>query len=1414
MSFFLNLYVFRETSRLNKNAELSAQIEHFERKSRDDDERNNDGQMTHVDLFCAIMEQIEDTPYETTFLLCLQGMHFLDPSKPTSELAWDYISRIIGLSTTIENHSKKGSEKLLDDEMKDFERESSKKFLNGTGNKWFVSEYCQNSDCACLCHSSLNDSPYSFKEKVKQAVSNTKEAFLKSPSSPPPPPPPPLPPPPPPPPPPPLTSYLQISEELNFSSQSPCSRRRQPLTPFNGQFTQQELDVSRKNAEMTSYVDLFKRKMPVPTTAMKRLQWSKIPANTIIGKKNIWTDVLKNLMADGRDAVDSLDANELTAISHFNPSEEKSVPCYKNFNFLEIESMFGKKDSNCGAGLDAGDGRCRPSKKKTDEVILLDSKRSLNVNIFLHQIRIPHKEFIEQISQGSCGSMTVERLKNLFKILPEQEELEIIKNYQGDPNELGRAEQFFHELIRYPRFGKSVETLVVTEEFSQTVDTLKYTVASMIQAAKDIIGNVLLREVFKIVLIIGNFLNRGVSAGDTVAFRLSSLSKLLDVKSNLPGISLINYIAKKSIECNREVSKLPNQLSWIREVAQYSIESVLSDASSLNSKVETVKKNKDFLFPDFAEKMETFVETATEELTALKENIAELERVKNELAEYFCEDEKSFKMDECIESIGAFVLKFEKAFQLTLKLNYEPFLKENSARKIFLPLQKQNSLDEQTSLFKNRRFSGHQDSSKLNDSQTCPNLESLNRRSTIHAEEVNINRPTTLISSNQTGNKLRKTRQSPEIGNSKDLLEFLSNTGFQDNQVKMRKQKTPVDNSGVIFSRERSTPSFDKDTFLDKNDCHRRSMIEPRTSSNYFDRTSLHEHIADKRLEVTKKQFSQPAETIKNIDSLFSKLVDDSIKKDFNGNVSLTQKAFLKHVSTDWNKNTQIDENSGCDPLKQKITLYRENNNLPMSMYSNVMIASDCEQNILDVTLKSAYSKNGQNVELRKSTDMSIGSGVCSTSIAPTKQHLLNKDYKSMLENGSFSSGTDEGFESMRNSVNCDDTSRASPSCDQANISGRNKTAGTNKCATDDGFPYAHSMENLMKENEMKMSQTIDNTIMRGATSVVSVQLTETNNDLCNDAKNENFSSLREVSTPNKSSTSTLKSSGSGFHFDASSCQSVLLKEEQPQINDINQRHPTKMLNQTVVEEEPNTKLIFQHRARRTSTCDNSSDNRKSKPLVDIGELSARLSQPKRPVNVSTTGSITPHTNVLHNNQPTSKSSKAGGHSKNPNISVNSKMCSETFVRGSPCRTTLPANVFNTNKKRALANQNIEIPPEPPIRTTSILPSKCEISALNCCSAAESAQKCSSNSQNFSQFYEDSKSTDSSNSSEKKASKTAPPQKLTTSSPSRTKSLFKKFMNSNSTSKNTNNNNNNNSSATPEVKMARPVKPGTALYKR
>ena len=94
---------------------------------------------------------------------------------------------------------------------------------------------------------------------------------------------------------------------------------------------------------------------------------------------------------------------------------------------------------------------------------LLDSKRSLNVNIILHQFRVTPTELVDSLrhavpralpdaaDDALLVDLSLERLRGLQRVLPEPDDVESLRSFDGDTGRLGTAEKFYLELIQLPQ---------------------------------------------------------------------------------------------------------------------------------------------------------------------------------------------------------------------------------------------------------------------------------------------------------------------------------------------------------------------------------------------------------------------------------------------------------------------------------------------------------------------------------------------------------------------------------------------------------------------------------------------------------------------------------------------------------------------------------------------------------------------------------------------------------------------------------------------------------------------------------------------------------------------------------------------------------------------------------------------------
>ncbi|KAK1934452.1 Formin-like protein 20 [Phytophthora citrophthora] len=187
----------------------------------------------------------------------------------------------------------------------------------------------------------------------------------------------------------------------------------------------------------------------------------------------------------------------------------------------------------------------KPTKRRAPtRVALIDAKRANNIGIMLARFRLPYYKLRNAVLVVDKELLSVERVSALLQFAPEDEELDAVRGYTGDPKLLGDAEQYFREMICIPRLTTRLQAIHATWQFDTYVEEQRKLMESVANACREIQACEPLKEIFRVVLSLGNALNDGTARGGAKGFKLNILLKLNQVKAADNSINLLNYVAK------------------------------------------------------------------------------------------------------------------------------------------------------------------------------------------------------------------------------------------------------------------------------------------------------------------------------------------------------------------------------------------------------------------------------------------------------------------------------------------------------------------------------------------------------------------------------------------------------------------------------------------------------------------------------------------------------------------------------------------------------------------------------------------------------------------------------------------------------------------------------------------------------
>ncbi|XP_063118224.1 inverted formin-2 isoform X5 [Rattus norvegicus] len=492
--------------------------------------------------------------------------------------------------------------------------------------------------------------------------------------SPPPPPPPPLPPPlpglgavspPPPPPPPPLPGSRAVSPpapppSLPHSHPLPppppppplpgmCPVPPPPPLPTAGQVPPppplpgfsvpsvvggvEEIIVAQVDHSLGSAWVPSHRRVNPPTLRMKKLNWQKLPSNVARERNSMWATL--------------------------------SSPCTAEVepDFSSIEQLFSFPMAK------PKEPSAAPARKEPKEVTFLDSKKSLNLNIFLKQFKCSNEEVTGMIQAGDTSKFDVEVLKQLLKLLPEKHEIENLRAFTEDRAKLASADQFYILLLDIPCYQLRVECMMLCEGTAIVLDMVRPKAQLVLTACESLLTSQRLPVFCQLILKIGNFLNYGSHTGDADGFKISTLLKLTETKSQQSRVTLLHHVLEEVEKSHPDLLQLSRDLESPSQAAGIHLEIIHSEASANLKKLLEAERKVSSSIPEVQKQYAERLQASIEASRALDKVFDAIEQKKLELADYLCEDPQKLSLEDTFSTMKTFRDLFTRA------------LKENKDRK-------------------------------------------------------------------------------------------------------------------------------------------------------------------------------------------------------------------------------------------------------------------------------------------------------------------------------------------------------------------------------------------------------------------------------------------------------------------------------------------------------------------------------------------------------------------------------------------------------------------------------------------------------------------------------------------------------------------------------------------------------------
>ncbi|KAF5456814.1 hypothetical protein F2P56_026253 [Juglans regia] len=331
-----------------------------------------------------------------------------------------------------------------------------------------------------------------------------------------------------------------------------------------------------------------------------------------------------------------------------------------DFDMSELESLFSAVVPNSEHGSTGGKSNCRASRSKLEKAQLIELRRAYNCEIMLTKVKVPLPELVSSVLALDESALDVDQVENLIKFCPTKEEIELLKGYVGDKENLGKCEQFFLELMKVPRVESKLRVFSFKIQFRAQVSDLRNNLNVVNSASEEIRNSVKLKRIMQTILSLGNALNHGTARGSAIGFRLDSLLKLTDTRAQNNKMTLMHYLCKVLAE------KLPELLDFSKDLVnleastkiqlKYLAEEMQAISKGLEKVIQelTASENDGHVSNNFCKIIKEFLSYAEAEVRSLGSLYSSAGRNADALALYFGEDPARCPFEQGIFGLNTF----------------------------------------------------------------------------------------------------------------------------------------------------------------------------------------------------------------------------------------------------------------------------------------------------------------------------------------------------------------------------------------------------------------------------------------------------------------------------------------------------------------------------------------------------------------------------------------------------------------------------------------------------------------------------------------------------------------------------------------------------------------------------------------
>ena len=397
----------------------------------------------------------------------------------------------------------------------------------------------------------------------------------------------------------------------------------------------------------------------------------------------------------------SVPAAKLTKEAFWTKVDEERLASESLIN--NLINKFGtkpasKQNENSDNGVQNG-----VNKKKTKELKVLDPKAAQNLSILLGGAlkHISYEELRKCILQCDKKILTENLLQALIQYIPAPDQLNRLKEFESDYDNLAEAEQFAISISGIKRLVPRLKSLMFQQRYPELVQDCKPDIVSATAACEEVKKSKKFAKILELILLIGNFkffviiykislvssklniiflflgniMNSGSKNAQSVGFDISYLPKLSNTKDRENKATLLHFLVEYVERNHPELLTFYDEMHHLDNASKVSVETIHKSLKQMDSSIKNLEmdlKNASRIPAEkddrFIDSMNEFCSKAREQCDILQAMSDKMDKLYGELGEYFVFDKQKYVLEEFMKDIKTFKDQFKVWFDITIFL--------------------------------------------------------------------------------------------------------------------------------------------------------------------------------------------------------------------------------------------------------------------------------------------------------------------------------------------------------------------------------------------------------------------------------------------------------------------------------------------------------------------------------------------------------------------------------------------------------------------------------------------------------------------------------------------------------------------------------------------------------------------------